>query len=148
MSKPITPEQLAASGSEDGHQMALMAQCALHKTEYPQLEWIHSIPNGGFRKITEAARLKATGVRAGVFDIFLPCPMLKPFHVKFDGFEMWYHGLYIEMKKAEYRTRKNGGLSDDQIKFMTYATIAGYKCVVCYSWREAWEAIVKYLNGE
>lgn len=148
MAKPITPEQLAARGSEDGEQAALFCQAALHFKRYPQLEWIHSIPNGGFRKITEAARLKATGVRAGVFDIFLPCPMLKPFHVKFDGFEMWYHGLYIEMKKAEYRTRKNGGLSDDQIKFMTYATVAGYKCVVCYSWQEAWEAIVNYLNGE
>lgn len=141
MAKPITPEQLAASGSEDGHQMALMAQCALHKAEYPQLEWIHSIPNGGFRKITEAARLKATGVKAGVFDVFLPYPNIT---VGDHGAS----GLYIEMKKAEYRTRKNGGLSEDQIRFMIYATIAGYKCVVCYSWQEAWEAIVNYLNGE
>lgn len=143
MAKPITPEQLAASGSEDGHQMALFAQCALHKAEYPQLEWIHSIPNGGFRKITEAARLKATGVKAGVFDVFLPYANTNE-RTPSDG----YFGLYIEMKRPLYAARKNGGLSEDQIRFMTYATVAGYKCVVCYSWQEAWEAIVKYLNGE
>lgn len=141
MAKPITPEQLAASGSEDGHQMALMAQCALHRERYPQLEWLHSIPNGGSRHFKEANKLVATGTRSGVFDLFLPYPNIT---IGDHG----ANGLYIEMKKPGRQKEKNGGLSDDQIRFMTYATIAGYKCVVCYSWQEAWEAIVNYLNGE
>jgi len=144
MGKPITPEQLARNDNEDGHQMALFCQAALHREQYPQLEWMHAIPNGGSRHQYEATKLVGAGTRKGVFDIFLPnavywqnslnCPK--------------YHGLYIEMKAPKRRNEKNGGLSQDQIEFMTYAVVAGYKCVICYTWIEAWNEILKYLNGE
>jgi len=55
----ITPEQLAASGSEDGHQLAIMQWCALNLNMYPELKWLHHSPNGGFRVKREAAKLKA-----------------------------------------------------------------------------------------
>lgn len=140
MSKAITPEQLASSGSEDAHQMALFAQAALHLKQYPMLRWMHAIPNGGYRNDREAAKLVATGTRAGVFDIFLP-------HATFDDNQDGYFGLYIEMKRPDRVGTKNGGLTDEQIKFMTYAVVAGYKCVVAYSWQQAWDEIVNYLNG-
>jgi len=142
MSKALTPQQLAQSGSEDAHQMALFAQAALHYSQYPQLKWMHAIPNGGSRHLHEAVKLKATGLRSGVWDIFLPtlgCNL---------SLDRVYHGLYIEMKKPDKVKAKNGGLTDEQIEFMTYAVVAGYKCVVAYSWEQAWDAIVKYLNGE
>lgn len=146
MSKSITPEQLARNDSEDGHQMALFCQAALHKQQYPQLEWMHAIPNGGSRDIREAAKLVGAGTRKGVFDIFLPYAIeSKSFEIAADG---GYHGLYIEMKAPKRRNEKNGGLSKEQIDFMNYADIAGYKCVVCYTWIEAWNEIVKYLKGE
>ena len=44
-SKPITPEQLAASGSEDGHQSALFCWAALNTEQYPQLKNLFAIPN-------------------------------------------------------------------------------------------------------
>ena len=142
MAKSITPEQLARNDSEDGHQMALFCQAALNREQYPQLEWMHAIPNGGSRHQAEATKLVGAGTRKGIFDIFLPYSV-KGFHEEND-----YHGLYVEMKAPERRNEKNGGLSDDQIKFMTYAVVAGYKCIVCYTWIEAWNEILKYLNGE
>jgi hypothetical protein len=42
------------------------------KTEYPELDMMFHIPNGGSRNKLEAANLKKQGVRAGVPDICLP----------------------------------------------------------------------------
>lgn len=140
--KKVTPEQLAKSGSEDGHQAATFCWSASVLTQYPQLEWMHAIPNGGSRNVAEATKLVATGTRAGVWDIFLPC----------EGFTLKqnnrYFGLYIEMKAPAARTKKNGGLTDEQVKFGRYAESAGYFCAVCYSWIEAKDVIIAYLEGK
>lgn len=138
--KKVTPEQLAKSNSEDGHQMALFAWSASMLAQYPQLEWMHAIPNGGSRNVAEATKLVATGTRAGVWDIFLPCP------VQTEWAKM-YAGLYIEMKAPAARNKKNGGLTDEQIKFSQYAERAGYATKVCYSWIEAKDTIMAYLEG-
>ena len=142
VAKKVTPEQLAKSGSEDGHQAAVFCWAASMLAQYPQLEWMHAIPNGGSRNIAEATKLVATGTRSGVWDIFLPV-------VRFnDTFDSKYAGCYIEMKAPTARNKKNGGLSDDQIKFGEYAEKAGYYCKVCYSWIEAKDALIAYLEGK
>lgn len=146
--KKITPEMLAASGSEDGHQAAVMCWAADSVGKYPDLKWLHSIPNGGLRDKISAGKLKATGVKSGVWDIFLPKPMLKPFTIPYNGFEMWRHGCYIEMKKPIYRNRKNGGLSDEQVEFGKYAEAMEYYCKVCYTWEEAKDCLIAYLEGK
>lgn len=138
--KKVTPEQLAKSNSEDGHQAAVFCWAASVLTQYPQLEWMHAIPNGGSRNVAEATKLVATGTRAGVWDIFLPAKSCTSYGVFF--------GLYIEMKAPAARNKKNGGLSDDQIKFGEYAEKAGYYCKVCYSWIEAKDALIAYLEGK
>lgn len=100
----MTPDQLAKSGSEHAHQVALFAFLAVARNvgfkaawqwaEKPgaamlgstndkvdALEWIHAIPNGGTRGDDEKSRairggaLKAEGVRQGVADVFLPWPV-------------------------------------------------------------------------
>jgi hypothetical protein len=147
MSKAITPEQLASSGSEDAHQMALFAQAALHFEQHPMLRWMHAIPNGGYRNDREASKLVGTGTRAGVFDIFLPHIQHRNRDDMIMDEYVNYAGLYIEMKRPDRIDTKNGGLTDEQIKFMTYAVVAGYKCVVAYSWQQAWDEIVNYLKG-
>lgn len=141
--KKITPEMLAASGTEDGHQAALMCWAADNVSKYPPLKWLHAIPNGGQRHIAEATKLVATGTRSGVLDTFLPCASTR----LIGPCVSHWNGLYIEMKKPEHRNRKNGGCSDDQIDFIEYATSAGYYCKVCYTWEEARDTLIAYLEG-
>lgn len=149
VAKKVTPEQLAKSGSEDGHQAALFCWAASMIDQYPQLEWMHAIPNGGSRNVAEATKLVATGTRAGVWDIFLPVAIHKKDYKGFgEAFKYGYHGLYIEMKAPSQRTKKNGGLSDEQIKFGEYAEKAGYYCKVCYNWIEAKYTLMTYLEGK
>jgi hypothetical protein len=126
----IKPEDFV-NGSETGEQKAVFCWSAQNQHLYPQLKWLHAIPNAN------SHRMVAEGVRAGISDLHLPFPM--PWKGAF--------GLYIEMKTEKRRKQKNGGLSQDQIDFIDYATKAGYKCEVCYSWLEAKKAIEEYLNG-
>lgn len=141
--KTVTPEQLASSGSEDGHQMAVFAWAASMCGQYPQLKWMHAIPNGGSRHVAEATKMVAAGLRKGVLDIFLPWPNMCIIGTKLCG----YHGLYIELKTEKRRNEKNGGLTDEQIEFIEYAESAGYYCKVCYNWIEARDVILNYLEG-
>lgn len=135
--KKITPESLAASGSEHAEQAALFAWAALNVGMYPQLAYMFAIPNGGLRDMRTAVTLKAEGVKSGVPDVFLPSPCGN-----------YVHGCFIEMKLEKYRNRNNGGCSDDQIDFMKHATGAGYVCKVCYSWTEARDTLIAYLEGK
>lgn len=139
--KIITPEMLAASGSEDGAQQAVFCWSAMNVGIYPDLKWLHAIPNGGQRHIAEATKLVATGVRSGVWDIFLPLPIQTEWAKQ-------YAGCYIEMKEPSKKNKKNGGLSDDQLEFGKYAKAMGYMCIVCYSWEEARDVLIKYLEGK
>lgn len=146
-SKIITPEDLAASGTEDGHQAAIFCWSAMNINKYPDLAWLHSIPNGGSRHIAEATKMVAAGLRSGVWDIFLPCPIQKRDYQGFgETFKYGYHGLYIEMKHEKYRKYKDGGLTEEQVKFGEYAIHIGYYCKLCYSWIEAKEIIIAYLE--
>lgn len=137
--KKITPEDLAASGSEDGHQAALFCWAADNVGKYPQLKWLHSIPNGGERNVIVATKMIGTGTRSGVWDVFLPLPIHTEWAVQ-------YAGLYIEMKREKYRTVKDGGLRKEQIEFGNYAREIGYFTAICYSWEEARDVLIKYLE--
>jgi len=139
--KAIQPEDIAKD-SEHSHQTALFAWAALSVDKYPQLKWMFAIPNGGLRDMRTAVNLKAEGVKAGVPDIFLPYAWSELQH----GVRT-YHGCFIEMKQEKYRNRKNGGCSDEQIDFIEYMVSTGYYCKVCYSWEEARDVLINYLEG-
>lgn len=135
----ITPETLAASGSESGHQKALFCRiahmAAAHPDRYGMLAHLaFAIPNGGKRDPATAARMKAEGVKAGVWDIFIAVPRGN------------LCGLFIEMKKPEERTRKHGGLSDSQVIFQQWANAHCYGTRVAYTWQEAWEIIEEWMS--
>lgn len=100
------------------------------------LAWLHHIPNGGARSKAAAGKLKAEGTRRGVWDYCLPTPNSQ------------YHGIYIELKEPGERNKKQGGLTDDQVKFGTFVHRKGYATVVAYEWTEAREALVAYLDGK
>lgn len=124
----MTPEQLAASGTESGHQRAVFAWAALNVVKYPELKWMHAIPNGGKRDKITGGTLKAEGVKAGVADIFLPVT------------KMPWAGLYIEMKKS------GGKQSTEQKEFGAFVQSQSFGFVVCYSWTDAVNYIQEYLN--
>lgn len=95
------------------------------------LEFLHAIPNGGYRNKKTAADMKAEGVKSGVPDIFLPYPLGK------------YHGLYIEMKRTQ-----GGKLSDNQKTWLEYLNAQGYLAVVCRGFEQARDIIINYLTGK
>lgn len=159
----MTPDQLAKSGTEHGHQVALFAWCAVarlhgfdvaddwaagmgieaakssrtNRTPVDALEWFHAIHNQGHGDKVRGANAKAEGVRKGVADTFLPWP------------NAGWHGLYIEMKKPNEKPKSStakGGVSDEQAKFGEYARRVGYGFMVCYSWREAANALRSYIE--
>ena len=126
-SKIITPEQIAGK-SEGSQQKALMVWAAQNFNIYPQLKYLFHIPNGGTRNVREAVELKAQGVKAGVPDLFLPAPV---------GL---FAGAFIEMKV------KPNLPTVEQTIWIGELRILGYYCKVCYSWIEARDCIVNYLE--
>lgn len=114
---------------EAAEQEALFQWATLMCCQYPELELMYHIPNGGSRNVAEAANLKRQGVKAGVPDICLP--------VARHGF----HGLYIEMKAGKNRP------SEYQSQWLKSLGEQGYQSVVCYGWREAADVIGAYLAG-
>lgn len=139
----MTPEQLAASGTESGHQRAVFARAAQKdfRERFPLLERLmFAIPNGGSRgdnarsRAIRGAQLKAEGVKSGVADIFISLA------------RHGYHGLYIEMKKPTNEKGRKGSLSDDQEKFRDAANMEGYGYVACYTWQEAIDNIERYCT--
>lgn len=186
----MTPAQLAKE-SESSHQKAVFAwanMAARHGIEaaddelsylvpthaeacygfdnaFPELKWLHHIPNGGSRgdnaksRAIQGAKLKAEGVKTGVPDLFLPKPKMlggedydifsgKVVPIALDVYVVAC-GLYIEMKKPSEKPVKatsKGGVSDAQREFINYAQNAGYIAVVCYNWIEAVDYLRAYCN--
>lgn len=171
----MSPEQLARNNTESGHQKALFAWAAMARRwgfdvanqmhryqaggaasepspvgnrpfELPALRWLHAIPNGGARDHVTAARMKAEGVKAGVYDIFLPVPRAKLFSAKNDKTkQIWMMesaGLYIELKKLG----KLSNSSDDQKSFGAHCTEFGYANFICEGWRHAADTIQRYMT--
>ena len=106
----------------------------------PQLKWLHSIHNQGHGDAIRGSKAKAEGVKAGVADLFLPCPVGHGYSDFVEGSHT-FCGLYIEMKRAD-----KGKLSIEQSEFIHDMTNAGYKAVVCFGWKNARDEILKYLG--
>lgn len=167
----MRPDQLAKSGTEHGHQVALFAFVNVAKwhgfdaaeawaagadlppmpeaPEVPALAWFHAIHNQGHGDKVRGALAKAEGVRKGVADTFLPWPVYEQCPSDSQVMMMKWAGLYIEMKKPSERPvsfKSKGGLSDEQIEFKEYALNVGYGWCVCYSWSEAAKTLRQYIE--
>ena len=97
------------------------------RKKHPQLRWLFAVPNGGARSAAAAGKLKAEGVKPGVFDLCLPYP------------SRGHAGLWIEMKHGR------NTLTDEQIEFGTAMAAVGHRVICCYHWRLAAEQIEAYL---
>ena len=114
--------------TEEQEQAAVIEWTVLMAKQYPELNLIMHIPNGGLRSKPEAVRFKKIGVKAGVPDLFLP--------VARGG----WHGLFIEMKR-----QKGGRLSEEQAEWLKALEAEHYCAVVCAGAEEACDTIMNYL---
>lgn len=95
---------------------------------YLEMRLIFAIANGGKRTARTAAILKKTGVKKGVFDLFLP--------IARGG----AHGLFIEMKT------KTGRLTKLQVLMSKALDAQGYHTQIARSLVEFIDLCEWYLN--
>lgn len=95
---------------------------------WPELEFLHAIPNAAKRGKRERGKMLAEGLKAGMPDLCLPCPR---------GI---YHGLYIEMKHGRNQPTAN---QKDCIKFLRQQ---GYFVDVCWCADEAIGLLKLYMR--
>lgn len=114
--------------SEDTEQMAVIQWAQYNAIHFPELKWLHHVPNGGSRNKLEAVKLKQMGVKAGVSDLCLPYP------------KGIYCGMYIEMKYGNNRRQET------QKDFLADMAAAGHFVVTCYSAEDAIWVIMQYLT--
>jgi hypothetical protein len=147
--------------SEDEEQILVINHC--HSHEDPRLAMIFAIPNAGRRSLNTGRKMKATGLKAGVPDLFLPIqvwkicgrkPSFVPdfisslllFLSKFTGLPMpfveAYGGLFIEMKRI-----KNSEHRLSQQIWQCNLKKQGYQVVVAKGHQAAIDAIEGYLFG-
>lgn len=141
MGSIITPEQIAASGTEHAHQAAFFQWIALYGSKVmSDTEMLFAIPNGGDRRASVAASLKAEGVKSGVPDVCWPIS-------KRTGWAD-YHGLWIELKRPELFGKKSDGRSDTQVEWHKRLREKGYAVVLAYGWQSMTWATWLYWKGD
>lgn len=123
-----------AIGPEDGEQIALMgwAARAIYHGKFPELVMLHAVPNGGERNVVIATKLKATGVKAGVPDLFLDVP------------RHGMHGLRIELKR--HKNKGGGRPTSQQLDWAARYHALGYGWCLAWGWLEARDILVQYLD--
>ena len=131
------------SHTEGYHQEKVFAFAETAVRSFPELKWMHHIPNGGMRgndprtRAIQGAAMKRQGVKSGVADIFLPAA------------RSGYCGLYIELKRPDLKPVKKtsrGGVSDEQAEFGEHVKKQGFRWVVSYGSEEAIIEILNYLQ--
>jgi len=115
--------------SEHEEQAVFMTTVRYWEAQIPELKWLHAIPNGGARNAVTGARMKAEGVRKGIWDVHFPCPRGP------------YNGLWIEFKYGKNK------LSPDQEAFGEFVRAQGYQTGVAYSAEEGIRILEEYLNA-
>ena len=125
--KPAKPPKDTMSEFE--HQCALFDWASLAMRQRPDLAMLVAVPNGGQRHKVVAAKLKASGAKAGYPDIAL--------NLARGG----YHGLFIELKT------QTGRVSPEQRDWLDRLIAAGNRAVVCRGWLAAQQEIIDYLDG-
>jgi hypothetical protein len=123
---------------EQAEQTALFVWAKGMEWKFPDLVLLHAIPNGGARPFhindkgqrysRAAQQLKASGVKPGVCDFFLPSS------------HGHYHGFYGEMKWGK------NTVSDDQKAFIKAVVANGYYASPFWHWEHARDELTRYLK--
>lgn len=98
------------------------------RLQFPELALLmFAVPNGGYRRQTEARIMKAEGVTAGVADVLFLYP------------NETYHGLCIEFKTAKGRQQQS------QRDFQQTVERFGYKYVIVRSLDDFMQVVKSYI---
>ena len=123
---PAMPGRTEAAEQMDVVRWFRVVAAPAHNVD-PRL--LFAIPNGGTRgDKRECAILRASGVVAGVPDLFLAVPATDA------------AGLFVEMKR-----RDGGRPSTAQLAMSDALTAAGYAVKICHGADDAKQRIVEYL---
>lgn len=96
-------------------------------------------PNGGKRSPKTGALLKAEGVNAGPPDLWFFEP--RTFYSQF-GAPTYCSGLVIEMKAGKNKP------TTEQVRWLEGLQRRRWSVAVCYSADEAWDVLLRYLEGK
>ena len=118
--------------SESDLQRAIITWAKTQVGKYPQLMWLHHVPNGGKRDSREAQLLKQSGVTPGILDLAL------------DVARGGYHGLRIELKAPGGKCKAP---SPEQREYIAFLTDQGYANIISNDFGQVKEFIVGYLEG-
>lgn len=122
---------IAMSQNESMQQRALIKWASMQRIgieDYRVSDFLYAIPNAAKRGPRLAAALKAEGLKAGVHDLHLPVPRPN------------FAGLWVEMKYGKNK------MTDEQLGWKCKMELVGHKCVTCYTWEDAKDAIINYLG--
>ena len=125
--------------SESKHQQILFqwSDLMVKTGKYPELRWLHSIPNApklgatsdNKTRAIRGAQMNREGRKKGVSDIFLP--------VRRGSFS----GLYIELKVPGNKPTR------EQLEFGCFVAEQGFFFCVCEGWVAAQDMVVGYLEN-
>jgi hypothetical protein len=124
MGKLIKPD------SENEIQASFFYFCDVWLNKYPELELLHSIPNGSHKSRSAQKIHKMTGLKSGVPDVCLPVA------------RCGFNGFYIEFKSAK------GRLSLTQKWWHQKLADQGYLVTTCHSVEDAINITLAYVSGK
>jgi len=122
--------ELDAQMSEEEHQAQLFLELEKLALTDPLYSLAFHIPNGGYRHKATAGRMKATGVKPGIPDIFVPVA------------RYGFHGLFIELKSLK-KGAKTSAVQEERFRKLR---AQGYQVTVCNGWRYALQTIEFYMG--
>lgn len=105
-----------------------------------QLKWLFAVHNQGHGDKIRGAIARAEGVKAGVFDIFLPVPIRRDGQYNGALPAQHFAGLFLEMKVDKNQP------SNDQLEFQSFARQYHYAAEIAWGWLEARDKILDYLG--
>lgn len=142
---------LTAANNPSSYKVAGHAanDCLIHNDKVPHLKWLHAIHNQGHGDKIRGSLAKAEGVKAGVYDVFLPVPVYvgliaskllssPPYAVP--ETERAACGLYLELKVGKNTT------SPIQNEFAADMRAFGYATAEAWGWLEARNKVLAYLG--
>ena len=114
--------------NEHGEQVTVVKWASWQSKQWPELNLLFAVPNGGARDVITGAKMKREGQKRGVPDLCLPVPRGE------------YAGLFIEMKTAK------GRLTPEQAEWLKALNRQGYRAEVCHGADAAIRLIQEYLH--